>query len=52
MTEIKFDTEGKTYCPMKNGKVTREECLNCIYRKITEAIECIYEDIFTVEREE
>lgn len=48
MTELKFDTEGITDCPMK-GKATSMECLDCIYRKVTEVIECIYKDIFTEE---
>ena len=48
MTEIKFDTEGITDCPMSET-ATREECLDCIYRKVTEVIECIYKDIFTEE---
>ena len=51
VTELKFNTEGKTDCPMKKGKATREECLDCIYRKMSHDgyIEsCIYKDIFTV----
>lgn len=48
MTEIIFDTEGITSCPMK-GTATTEECLDCIYRKVTEVNGCIYEDIFSEE---
>ena len=57
MTELKFDTEGKTDCPMK-GKATSKECLDCIYRIQTPKMShdgyiegCIYKDIFTEEEE-
>lgn len=49
MQEITFDTEGKTDCPMSE-RATKEECLECIYRKMSHDghIEsCIYKDIFT-----
>lgn len=50
MTELKFDTEGITDCPMSE-KATREECIDCIYRKVSEANECVYRDVFVVEEE-
>jgi len=49
MTELKFDTEGITDCPM-NGVATAQECIDCIYHKAHENVdECIYEDIFSEE---
>ena len=52
MTELEFDTEGKTDCPMKKGKATSMECLDCIYREVHEfTIGCIYKDIFTEVKE-
>ena len=52
MTEISFDTEGVTDCPM-NGKATIDECMECIYCKplgnivaSLSDVRCIYEDVF------
>ena len=53
MTELKFDTEGITDCPMEKGRATWEECEQCIYCKPYEidGVQCIYKDIFTKEKE-
>ena len=51
MTELKFNTEGKTDCPMK-GKATPWDCSACIYYKWDDDNRrsiCIYKDIFTEE---
>ena len=53
MNEIIFDTEGITDCPMKKGKATVSDCIECIYCKDnnTDKPICIYKDIFTEEKE-
>ena len=48
MTEISFDTEGVTDCPM-NGKAKPEECFGCNYCKVDSGdliAKCIYENVF------
>ena len=48
MTEISFDTEGVTDCPM-NGKAKPEECFGCNYCKVDSddlIARCIYENVF------
>ena len=61
MTELTFDTESLTSCPM-NETATREECIGCKYCKglinfetnnikvvncyIAGGLKCIYEDVF------
>ena len=52
MTEISFDTEGVTDCPM-NGEATINECRECKYLKSFAygnetgfGADCIYEDVF------
>ena len=45
MTELIFDGEGVTDCPM-NGKATKVECACCDYLKDNGGASCIYEDVF------